>query len=116
MTGVVDKADERDTMERIRMPKVPDWVYENCEEHPVKFSGMSGGPWWRVQVDGDEEEDGEIRNWELWGITFLKSGRGANDGLEFNCYGPVSIERITSVKEGTWEGRTQEGARRRWAT
>ena len=96
-TVTVDKAAQRDTEERVRRPGTPDAVWEALEEHPTDYSGMSGGPLWWIKEDLGGDVDNEMGKPVLWGIAFLQWGSDAEGGIELNCHGPRSIERITCV-------------------
>lgn len=97
VTVSVDKSSERETEERIRPAGTPMAVWDALEEHPTDYSGVSGGPLWWINVGESEDVDSTTNNPVLWGIAFSQWGREAKDGIELNCHGPESIERITSV-------------------
>ena len=97
VTVTVDKATQRGTEERVRLPGIPDAAWEALEKHPSDYSGVSGGPLWWIKEDESGEVDSETDNPGLWGMAFLQWGSDAERGIELNCHGPESIERITSV-------------------
>ena len=99
VTVTVNKAAQHDTEERIRPPATPESVWEILEKHPTDYSGMSGGPLWWMRENEAGEVDNGVSNPCLWGIVFLQWGSDAERGVELNCHGPESIERVTSLKE-----------------
>ena len=97
VTVTADKSCERDTQERIRHPGTPNAVWEALEEHPSSYGGVSGGPLWWMTEGEPGDIDSTTSRPVLWGIVFSQWGKDAEDGIELNCHGPESIERITSV-------------------
>ena len=99
VTVTVNKAAQQGTEERIRLPGTPDSIWEVLENHPTDYSGMSGGPLWWIRENEAGEVGNGISNPCLWGMVFLQWGNDAERGVELNCHGPESIERMTSLKE-----------------
>ena len=97
VTVTVDKVANRNTEEKIRLAGTPEAVWETLEKHPTDYRGVSGGPLWWIKEDESGEVDSETDNPGLWGMAFLQWGSDAERGIELNCHGPESIERITSV-------------------
>ena len=97
LTVTADKSSERDIQERVRHPGTPTAVWEALEEHPSSYRGVSGGPLWWMMEGESGEIDSRTNRPVLWGIVFSQWGEDANDGIQLNCHGPESIERITSV-------------------
>ena len=96
MTVMVDKEEERDTEERIRPPGIPDEIWDACDTHPTDFRAMSGGPMWCVREGSAADFEDIAGNAVLWGMCFTQWGKDAKEGVEINCHGPGSIERITA--------------------
>ena len=95
VTVTVDKEADRNTEERIRLPGIPNAVWEALEEHPTKYSGVSGGALWWINEGKPGDVGSTSNNPVLWGIVFSQWGEDTTDGIELNCHGPESIDRIT---------------------